>query len=84
MGRFRRFLNDLELKELNLSGRLYTWSNERWHPTLEKIDRVFASLEWEEQYPNSHLRCLSTDCSDHVPLLLNTNIQSTAKKTLPI
>jgi hypothetical protein len=35
MGRFRRFLNDLELDELHLHGRLFTWSNEMSHPTLE-------------------------------------------------
>lgn len=30
MGRFRRLLNDIELKEIDLLGRRYTWSNERW------------------------------------------------------
>uniref|UniRef100_A0A452Z0H9 Endonuclease/exonuclease/phosphatase domain-containing protein n=1 Tax=Aegilops tauschii subsp. strangulata TaxID=200361 RepID=A0A452Z0H9_AEGTS len=29
MGRFRRVLNDLALKEVYLSGRRYTWSNEQ-------------------------------------------------------
>lgn len=52
MGRFRRFLSNLELKELNPHGRLYTWSNERSHPTLERIDHIFVSLEWEERFPN--------------------------------
>ena len=27
MGRFRRWINDLELKDLPLAGRKYTWSN---------------------------------------------------------
>jgi hypothetical protein len=35
MGRFRRFLNEALLKELHLHGHLFTWSNERLHPTLE-------------------------------------------------
>jgi hypothetical protein len=51
MGRFRRLLNDLELSELHLSGRLFTWSNERLHPTLERIDRMFVSEGWESLYP---------------------------------
>jgi hypothetical protein len=38
MGRFRRFLNDLELLEPHLHGCLFTWSNERTHPMLERID----------------------------------------------
>jgi hypothetical protein len=29
MGRFQRFLNDYELKEIYLHGRRYMWSNER-------------------------------------------------------
>jgi hypothetical protein len=29
MGRFRRFLDDSDLKEILLLGRKYTWSNER-------------------------------------------------------
>jgi hypothetical protein len=36
MGQFRCFV-----KELHLSGCLFTWSNERAHPTLERIDRAF-------------------------------------------
>lgn len=43
MARFRTKLNTLELKELYLNGRRYTWSNERVEATLEKIDRVFSS-----------------------------------------
>lgn len=70
MGRFRRFLNTFELKELHLQGRLYTWSNEQQHPMLELLDRVFVSVDWQTQFPNSLLRSLSTDCSDHAPLLL--------------
>lgn len=45
--RFRRLLSDLELKQLHLHGRLFTWSNERTHRTLERIDRIFISLDWE-------------------------------------
>lgn len=80
MGQFRQFLNDLELKELHLHGRLYTWSNERSHPTLERIDRIFVSLEWEERFSNCHLRSLSTDASDHAPLLLHTNVQPVTRR----
>jgi exonuclease III len=41
MNHFQRFIDEVELLELNLHGRLYTWSNEREDPTLERIDRVF-------------------------------------------
>jgi hypothetical protein len=60
MGRFRLFLNDLEFLELHLHGRLFTWSNERTHPTLERIDRVFVSLDWELLFPSSLLQAISS------------------------
>lgn len=62
------------MDELHLSGRLYTWTNEREHPTLECLDRLFASADWFSAYPNHGLRALSTDCSDHCPLLLSFNL----------
>ncbi|WVZ82473.1 hypothetical protein U9M48_029730 [Paspalum notatum var. saurae] len=70
MARFRAVLDDLLLSELLLSGRLFTWSNGRDSPTLERLDRAFASVEWLEQFPSHQLRCLSSDSSDHAPLLL--------------
>jgi exonuclease III len=70
MGRFRRLLNDLELFELHLSGRLFTWSNEQLHPTLERIDRMFVSEGLESLYPCSYLQALLSHCSNHAPLLL--------------
>jgi hypothetical protein len=47
MGQFRHFLIDAQLKECHLEGRLYNWSNERVHPTLERKDLMFFSNEWE-------------------------------------
>ena len=43
MGRFRRLINELELQELELLGRRFTWSNERDSPTLVRLDRVLCS-----------------------------------------
>jgi hypothetical protein len=47
MGHFRCFLNDASLKELHLEGRFFTWSNEKAHLTLERIDRAIVSREWD-------------------------------------
>jgi hypothetical protein len=51
MGCFRRMVNDLDLKEIPLLGRRYTWSNEREAPTLIKLDRVLCTTDWEALYP---------------------------------
>ena len=49
MRRFRSLIDDLQLEELTLSGRLFTWSNGRDQPTLEYLDRAFATVEWLER-----------------------------------
>lgn len=79
MSRFRRTVNELELKDLHLHGRLFTWSNERERPTLVKLDRVLCSPEWEELFPYCYLQALSTGIADHCPLLLQSNSNIKAK-----
>jgi exonuclease III len=71
MRKFRRTLAELELKELYLNGRRYTWSNERDTPTLERLDRVFSTVDWETEFPSAFLSALSSSTSDHCPLLLS-------------
>jgi len=73
MGRFRRLISDLELKDLPLLGRKFTWSNRQDSPTLVKLDRVLCSLEWEQMFPNCMLQSGATEGSDHCPLILGLN-----------
>lgn len=74
MGAFRRLLDDLELKELKLQGRKFTWSNNR---TQTRIDRAFCTAEWDLMLPDCTLQAVSSLVSDHCPLLLvgNTSIK---------
>jgi ferritin len=51
MWRFARFLAAVAVEELHLTGRIFTWTSERAQPTLERIDRAFASVDWLELYP---------------------------------
>ena len=48
---FNSIIESLELKELELSGRQFTWASRRETPTYEKLDRFLASVEWEQKYP---------------------------------
>jgi exonuclease III len=70
MGQFRRFIDDLALKEIPLHGRKYTWSNRQDPPTLVKLDRVLCSVDWEDIFPCCLLQSMASDDSDHCPLLL--------------
>jgi hypothetical protein len=67
MGAFKEVVKDLELKELSLRGRKFTWSNQRTHT---QIDRAFCSIPWDLMMPNVVLQALSSQVSDHCPLLI--------------
>jgi hypothetical protein len=80
MGPFFCLLNDMVLKEIHLNGGLYTRSNERAHPTLERIDHAFITSDWEDIFPRCDLHALSSYCSDHTPLLLRLDVEPTRKR----
>jgi hypothetical protein len=43
MGHFRKFIDDLTLKEIQLQRQKYTWSNQQEVVTLVKLDSVLFS-----------------------------------------
>jgi hypothetical protein len=67
MAIFWRALSALELKELYLNGIRFTWSNERERPTLEKLDTVMSTVDWETRYPDVFLCAMSNRPSNHCP-----------------
>ena len=75
MALFRAKLNFLEIKELYLNERRYTWSNEGSRATLEKIDCVFCTDSWEDMYPTRFLLAPHGVVSDHCPMLLDINVE---------
>jgi hypothetical protein len=80
MGRFRRFLDDVEIKEIPLLGRKFTWSNERASPTLVRLDHAFCCLGWEEVFPDSALQSTASVVSDHCPLVLGMKVCTSGKR----
>jgi exonuclease III len=69
---FNAIIDGLNLREIEMLGRKFTWANSRAQPTYERLDRVLASTEWEQQYPLATVVALSREISDHTPLLLST------------
>jgi hypothetical protein len=47
MSSFHANLEELEVKELQLHGRRFTWTSGTENPTQTKIDHVFSTKEWE-------------------------------------
>ena len=69
---FNAIIDSLDLREIELSGRQFTWSSRREVPTLEKLDRILASVEWEQKFPLVSVRALTRAGSDHNPLLIDS------------
>ena len=78
---FNSIIEHWGLKELVLSGRSFTWSNNQADPLFELLDRVLVSPEWELEYPLVSVRTLVRGVSDHAALLLDVgNIPVTVNK----
>jgi hypothetical protein len=67
---FRRALNFLKVKKINLIVRKYTWSNWQEFPTVSIIDKVFYTPGWEDLFRNPIVQPLSSVVYDHYPLLV--------------
>jgi hypothetical protein len=69
---FNDWINRCALIEFNLANRKFTWSNNQAIPILTKLDRIFASPNWERAYPLVRVTALHREISDHTPLLVDT------------
>jgi hypothetical protein len=70
LSRFQRALNHLQVRELNLMGKKFTWSNNQSAPTMSKINNAFCTTSWELLFAKPTLYAFSSSSSDHCPLLL--------------
>ncbi|WVZ84217.1 hypothetical protein U9M48_031271 [Paspalum notatum var. saurae] len=69
---FNAVIDANNLRELDLSGRQFTWANNLAHQTFKKLDRVLVTTEWETKYPKATVQALTREISDHTPLFLNS------------
>jgi hypothetical protein len=71
MNQFRTLLDELEVKDLHLHVRHFTWTSGTANPTETKINHVFVSKELELTHPSCYLQALGTSVFDHCPMLLS-------------
>ncbi|XP_078178587.1 uncharacterized protein LOC144572790 [Carex rostrata] len=71
MFQFNDLIRELQLIDVQLQNRDYTWSNMQPVPIFSKLDRCFLTSDWAMMYPIITLTALETIVSDHVPLLLH-------------
>lgn len=75
---FNDLIRDLEVVDIPLNNRAYTWSSKTPQPSFSKIDRVFMSSGWILHFPILTLQALEV-VSDHCPMLLSCKQRQTTK-----
>ncbi|XP_010667214.1 uncharacterized protein LOC104884289 [Beta vulgaris subsp. vulgaris] len=76
---FVSWKHGLELCDLPFHGPRFTWSNNRTDsgPIMERLDKAYASLGWLDEFPLTIVQNLPIVQSDHAPIWLQTNPQTT-------
>jgi hypothetical protein len=69
---FNAIIDQCGLIELDLVGRQFTWSNNRFEPTFEKLNRFLVSPEWDLMCRNVVVSSLNHTFFDHTHLCLNS------------
>lgn len=69
---FNMIIESLDLREIELTRRQFTWANSLPIPTYEKLDRVITSVEWEQKFPLVTVQALQRAVLDHTPLLVDS------------
>jgi hypothetical protein len=70
---FNRALVDLEVEDVNLVGRKFTWYQPNGR-AMSRIDRALVSEEWADCWGNYSLWELPRDVSDHCLLVLKVDV----------
>ncbi|KAJ8750263.1 hypothetical protein K2173_014178 [Erythroxylum novogranatense] len=83
MTEFRNALDGCGLIDLGSRGPWFTWETGNTPRTniRERLDRGVATSSWREIFSNCEINHLSHSFSDHCPLLLDTNLGVTRKRT---
>ena len=69
---FNADIYSFDLREIELTGRQFTWANSLTDPTYEKLNMVLMTTKWELKYPLVTVHALDRGVSNHAPLLSET------------
>lgn len=67
-------------KRVNVTNRIYTWSNLREDPSLAKLDRIFVSDYWDDCFGLARVTSVLRPISDHMPICPNSSERTRRKK----
>lgn len=74
---FSNAIQNMQLQDLPLLDRLFTWTNQQDAPILVRLDRALVNIAWVPKFPDSSLTSATRSTSDHV------SIQLTAATHIP-
>ena len=77
---FNEAISVLDLVEIPLLGRHYTWTNKQAEPLLERLDWFFSSPSWTLNYPNTVAKSLIMETFDHRPCSIEISTAIPATK----
>lgn len=71
---FNRFFGETDLRELPVSGGVFTWTGVRRPGRVwSKLDRMLFNSSWLHSFPTGSVELLSRLTSDHNPLLYSSS-----------
>ncbi|GER36716.1 retrotransposon protein [Striga asiatica] len=79
---FNVFIHHMGMQKIPQSGSFFTWGNNSAEEgyTEERLDKIFVSLGWQQQFPGTKASNFFRSSSDHNVLFLETNGQTLTRK----
>ena len=56
---FNAIIDAFNYRELAMTGRQFTWSNNRQNQTFKKLDRVLSCTDWDSKFPRTTIQALT-------------------------
>jgi hypothetical protein len=76
---FNSVINAYDLRQIYMFGGFFTWSNNQANPTLERLDSILVSKEWEGMYPTVLVFKKPMEFSNHNPVILDSGSAQACK-----
>jgi hypothetical protein len=67
------------VRQIYMFGGFFTWSNNQANPTLERLDSILVSKEWEGMYPTVLVFKKPMEFSNHNPVILDSGSAQACK-----
>ena len=77
--KFNMWVDMWALVEIDITGRMYTWSNNQANLVMSRIDRVFCSTCFDLLFPLATIKALPRVGSDHIPIIWDSGVPTVRK-----